>query len=55
MQNTIGDESAPKIERKHKKPWMTDEILTLMDERKLAKNRNQKEYSKLHNKIKKKM
>ena len=54
MQNTIGDESAPKIERKHKKPWMTDEILTLMDERKLAKNRNQKEYSKLHNKIKKK-
>ena len=49
-----GNETAPKIEQKSKKPWMTEEILMLMDERKNAKIKNQKEYSKLHNKIKRK-
>ena len=33
---------------------MTEEILVLMDERKKAKMKNQKEYIKLHNTIKKK-
>ena len=33
---------------------MTEEILLLMDERKKAKINNQKEYSKIHNKIKRK-
>ena len=49
-----GNESAPKIEKKCKKLWMTEEILVLMDERKKAKMKNQKEYVKLHNTIKKK-
>ena len=49
-----GNESAPKIEKKSKKPWITDEILVLMEERKTAKMKDQKEYAKLHNKINKK-
>ena len=32
------NESAPKLEKKAKKVWMTDEILLKMDERKKAKN-----------------
>lgn len=38
-----------------KKQWMTDEILTLMEQRRTLKNRNREEYHSVHIKIKKKI
>ena len=38
--------------RVKKKEWMTDEILTLMDQRRMFKNKNREEYRSLHKTIK---
>ena len=42
------------VERKAKKPWINEEILQLVDDRKAAKGKDEVEYAKLHRKIKKK-
>ena len=41
--------------RLKKKEWMTDEILTLMDQRRILKNKNTEEYRSLHKTIKRKI
>ena len=46
-------EIIPKVEKKTKKKWMTQEILDLMDERRKAKGEPEK-HEKVHEKIKKK-
>ncbi|GFO47179.1 craniofacial development protein 2-like [Plakobranchus ocellatus] len=43
-------EEIPRVERKSKQKWMTDEILELMDERRKAKNNDEK-YETLQNKV----
>ena len=53
LKNSIlhANENAPKIERKKKQIWMTDEIMNLMAERKKAKN--PQEYTKIDKEIRK--
>lgn len=41
--------------QKKKKPWMTEEILQLMDERRKVKTRNKQKYIELHRTIRKKI
>ena len=41
----------PKTERKEKKPWMTDEILKLMDERRIYKDSDREKYRSLNKRI----
>ena len=53
LKNSIlhANENAPKIERKKKQIWMTDQIMNLMAERKKAKN--PQEYTKIDKEIRK--
>ena len=44
------EEEIPKKERKAKQKWMTDDILELMDRRRLAKG-DQQEYERLHKEV----
>ena len=54
LKSSIQDASdiLPKVERKKKKQWMTEEILGLMEERKLYKNRDDAKYNQLNKQIK---
>ena len=46
-------ETIPKIHKKHQK-WMTDEILNLMDDSRLAKGKNTQKYKELNQRVKEK-
>ena len=46
------DEILPQVVREPKRPWMTDEILTLMDERRRCKGRDEYMYRELNKRIK---
>ena len=47
------DETIPRRQRKHQK-WMTDEILELMEERRLMKGKNIPRYKEMHQRVKEK-
>ena len=46
------NEILPKVEKRKKKEWMTEEILKLMEDRKAAKTKDEMAYKKLNKKIK---
>ena len=50
MEST-NSEILTKVERQPKRPWMTDEILNMMDERRTYKNRDVSKYKDLNRKI----
>ena len=42
----------PKVERKQKQKWMTEEILEMLKERRKFKDRNENRYNEINHQIK---
>ena len=49
-----GNATAPTLQQSRKKPWIGEDILSIMDERKAVKGKDEAKYAYLNNKIKKK-